>query len=158
LGGQSYLLPAFFEDDKAAIDALLFFERLSHKTQILLTSIDQTHGLADGTLPDTIQDTLVSVCEARFKLARFMVLCKRFTVNLQRCDPKVFVKMGKVFVELLALEKRLDSFIELAKKEELREAECGAEVDRYGTYFHLQLARLSSVALYQIHGSSCACS
>lgn len=126
-----YLPAAFHEEDRAAIDALLFFERLGAKTEILLRAIDAVHGLSDGAFPDTLPDTLVPVCEARTKLARFMVLCRRFTVNLQRCDPPTFVKMGRVYVELAGMEKRIDAFIELAKKSELREADAGAEVERF---------------------------
>ena len=126
-----YLPTAFLENDKAAIEALLFFDRLACKTEILLKAIEQTHGLADGAFPDTIPETLVKVCEARTKLARYSVLCKRFNVNLQRCDGATFIRMGKVYLELSGIEKRLDAYIDLAKKEELKEAECGIEIERF---------------------------
>lgn len=126
-----YLPAAFFEDDKGAVDALLFFSRLAAKTDILLRAIEATHGLADGAFPDAIPDSLVRVCEARTKIARFSVLCKRFSVNLARCDAPTWIKMGKVYLELSGVEKRLDAYIDLAKKEELKEAECGIEVERF---------------------------
>lgn len=125
-------LPAMFqEDDKSAIDAFLFFSRLVCKAQILIHTLDQTHGLQDGAFPDTIPEGLVIACETRWRLARFMILCKRFAANLQRCDPKIFVRMGKVYVEMLSMEKRLDVFINFSKKQELKEADCGDEIDRF---------------------------
>ena len=126
-----YLPSIFQEDDKAAIDALLFFNRLVCKTQILIHTLDQTHGLQDGAYPETIPEALVTACETRWRLARFMILCKRFTANLQRCEPQIFVRMGKVYVEMLSMEKRIDTFINSAKMQELREAECGDEIDRF---------------------------
>lgn len=126
-----YLPAAFQEDDKAAIDALLFFSRLVCKTLILIITLDQTHGLQDGAYPETIPEALVTACETRWRLARFMILCKRFTANLHRCDPQIFVRMGKVYVEMLTMEKRIDAFINLSRKQELKEAECGDEIDRF---------------------------
>lgn len=126
-----YLPNIFFEDDKPAIEAYLFFDRLACKTQILLNAIEQTHDLQEGSFPETVSENLVSVCEARTRIAIFMVLCKRFTVNLQRCEPATFVRMGKVYVELFTVEKRLDACIELAKKEELKVAATGLEIERY---------------------------
>jgi dynactin 1 len=126
-----YLPNSFQEDDRAAIDALLFFGRLVCKLQILLNALDQTHGLQDGSYPDTVPEALVDTCQTRWRIARFMILCKRFAANLQRCEAQTFVRMGKVYVELLSMERRIDTFLDQAKKQELREVECGDEIDRY---------------------------
>lgn len=126
-----YLPAVFQEDDKAAIDALLFFSRLVCKTHVLINTLDQTHGLQDGNYPDTIPEGLVTACETRWRLARFMILCKRFVTNLQRCEPQTFIRMGKVYVEMLNMEKRIDAFINASKKQELKETECGDEIDRF---------------------------
>lgn len=37
--------------------------------------------------------------------------------------------MGRVYREVLKTEKRVDAFIEALRKEELREGDCGREVD-----------------------------
>lgn len=37
--------------------------------------------------------------------------------------------MGHVYREVSPTEKRIDSFVEALRKEELREVECGREVD-----------------------------
>jgi dynactin 1 len=56
-------------------------------------------------------------------------LNKRFAAQLKRCEPDVFLKMGRVYHEVAATEKRIDSFVEALRREELRELECGREVD-----------------------------
>lgn len=37
--------------------------------------------------------------------------------------------MGRVYREVLKTENRVDAFIEALRKEDLREADCGREVD-----------------------------
>jgi dynactin 1 len=37
--------------------------------------------------------------------------------------------MGRIYSELSSAEKKVDSFIESLRREELREADCGREVD-----------------------------
>lgn len=116
------------------MEALLFFERLSTKTHLLISAIDQSNGLSDNAFPEVVSDDLVQVCVARTKLARFMILAQRFGANLQRCDAATFVRMGKVYPELAGIEKRLDSFIDLSKRGELKELECASEVERWVSY------------------------
>ena len=58
-----------------------------------------------------------------------MILCKRFSANLQRCRAPVFIKIGKVYLELASIERRLDTFIDQSKKEDIKVADCGAEID-----------------------------
>lgn len=67
--------------------------------------------------------------QARTKLAHFAALNKRFAAHLQRCPPDVFLKMGRVYREVAGTERRVDGFIEALRKEELRESECGKEID-----------------------------
>lgn len=133
-----YLPAPFVEDDKGAIDALLFFTRMGSKTDILLRAIEATHGLGDSASAYADSSSasgggigLVKVCETRTKLARFSVLCKRFAANLARCDGPTFVRMGKVYLELATVERRIDAYVDLAKRDELKEAECGIEVERF---------------------------
>jgi len=45
--------------------------------------------------------------------------------------------MGHVYREVLGTEKRIDYFIEALKKEELKEVECGKEIDRCASTFSL---------------------
>lgn len=73
--------------------------------------------------------------QTRAKLGRYSALNRRFAAQLKRCSAEVFLKMGRVYREVSGTEKRIDSFIDALRKEELREVECGREVDGYVALF-----------------------
>ncbi|GAA5897736.1 hypothetical protein JCM8208_000245 [Rhodotorula glutinis] len=127
---KPYLLPSFADSDADAVDALLFFERIAYKVDLVNSFIEQSHSVSEA-LDDVVPEELGRICEARAKLAHFAALNKRFAAHLQRCPPDVFLKMGRVYREVAGIERRVDSFIEALRKEELRESECGKEVDGF---------------------------
>ncbi|KAL8277717.1 hypothetical protein RQP46_009839 [Phenoliferia psychrophenolica] len=143
---KPYLLPAFFEEDSDAVDSLLFFERLAHKADLVSMVIEQNHSVSDS-LNSTVPETLVAICETRAKLGLFSALNKRFAAQLKRCSPEIFLKMGRVYREVVGTEKRVDSFIDALRKEELREVECGREVDG----FIAQAKHLAELHLQESH-------
>lgn len=67
--------------------------------------------------------------QTRAKLSHFSSLNKRFAAQLKRCSPDVFLKMGRIYHEVLPVERRMDAFVELLRKEELKETECGREME-----------------------------
>lgn len=73
--------------------------------------------------------TFRGASQTRVKLAHFSSLNKRFAAQLKRCEPDVFIKMGQVYREVAPTEKRIDAFIEALRREELREIDCGREID-----------------------------
>ncbi|SCZ96495.1 BZ3500_MvSof-1268-A1-R1_Chr8-2g10234 [Microbotryum saponariae] len=125
---RPYLLPAFFDNDSDAVDALLFFERIAYKADLVGMLIEQTHGVTEA-LNSVVPEALITVCETRAKLAQFATLNKKFSANLKRCDPETFLRMGRIYHEVSPTEKRVDAFIDALRREELREVECGKEVD-----------------------------
>ena len=133
------------------MDSLLFFDRLGYKTDLVSTMIEQRHSINES-LTTIVPESLIEICQVRLrahfrdtsrepclliastlqtraKLAHFASLNKRFSAQLKRCDSGVFLKMGKVYREVSTTERRIDSFIESLRKEELREGDCGREVD-----------------------------
>ncbi|GAA5932529.1 hypothetical protein JCM1841_000239 [Sporobolomyces salmonicolor] len=127
---KPYLIPAFFESDADAVDSLLFFERLAYKADLLNMFIEQNHSVNDA-LDGVVPEDLVGVCETRAKLGQYAAINKRFAAHLQRCPPEVFLKMGRVYRELVGNEKRLDGFVEALRREELKIVECGKELDGF---------------------------
>ncbi|SCV67323.1 BQ2448_5969 [Microbotryum intermedium] len=125
---KPYLLPSFFDNDSDAVDALLFFERIAYKADLVGMLIEQTHGVTEA-LNSVVPEALIAVCETRAKLAQFAALNKKFSAILKRCDPETFLKMGRIYHEVSPTEKRVDAFIDALKREELREVDCGKEVD-----------------------------
>ena len=69
--------------------------------------------------------------QTRARLARFGILTRRFAANLRRCNAATFLAMGGVYVELGAVEKRLDGYIDALRREDLREIDCGHDVDGF---------------------------
>ncbi|BGP28114.1 hypothetical protein JCM10295v2_007101 [Rhodotorula toruloides] len=125
---KPYLLPSFFESDSDAVEALLFFERVAYKVELLNTFIEQNHAVGEA-LDGVVPEDLAGVCETRAKLARFAALNRRFAAHLRRCQPDTFLKMGRVYREVAPTERRIDAFIDALRKEELMEVECGKEID-----------------------------
>ncbi|GAA5880816.1 hypothetical protein JCM16303_005127 [Sporobolomyces ruberrimus] len=125
---KPYLLPAFFESDADAVDSLLFFERLAYKADLLSNSIEQNMPVNEA-LDGIVPEDFVGVCETRAKLGHYASLNKRFAAHLKRCPPETFLKMGRVYRELAPNEKKLDGFVELLRKEELKVLDCGRDID-----------------------------
>lgn len=69
--------------------------------------------------------------QTRTKLARFSAVARRFATQLSRCTPELFLKMGRNYHDLLAVEKRLDHFIDALARDEFEATECGRELDGY---------------------------
>ena len=76
-----------------------------------------------------MSENLVAVSGLVGKISRLRVLCTRVHTVLTRCGADVFLRMGTVYLELLTVEKRLDTMIELSKKQELRIADTATEID-----------------------------
>ncbi|GAA5942628.1 uncharacterized protein JCM15063_000844 [Sporobolomyces koalae] len=125
---KPYLLHAFFESDSDAVEALLFFNRLAYKSDLLTTSIEQNMSINEA-LDGIVPEDFVGICETRAKLGHYASLNKRFAANLTRCSPEIFLKMGRVYRELASNEKKLDGFIELLRKEEFKAIDCGRDLD-----------------------------
>ncbi|GAA6009177.1 hypothetical protein JCM11491_005782 [Sporobolomyces phaffii] len=125
---KPYLLPAFFESDADAVDALLFFERLAYKANLVSHSIEQSMPINEA-LDGIVPEEFVAVCETRAKLGHYASLNLRFAAHLKRCPPEVFLKMGRVYRELAPNEKKLDGFVEHLRKEELKVVDCGKDIE-----------------------------
>lgn len=126
---QPYLPAPFFEHDSDAVDALLFFDRLSRKTDLIGKTMTERHNIAES-LTTAVPDGLVVICEARGKLARFSILTRRFAANLRRCSPEIFLRMGNAYKDILPIERRVDAYVEQIGNETLRETECSKELDK----------------------------
>lgn len=59
---RPYLPPAFFEQDGPAVDALLFFDRLAFKGDLIGNIIAQRSNVADALI-STVPEGLASICE-----------------------------------------------------------------------------------------------
>ncbi|CAG8748680.1 37730_t:CDS:10 [Gigaspora margarita] len=119
---QPYLPETFFSTENDSIQCLLLLQRLVFKSELIIKQIDQKHNIAEK-LNTTVPEQLIAVCELRQKLAWFSDLSKRFITFINGCPVETFLKMGQVYHDLIGTERRINSIVELLKKEELKESE-----------------------------------
>lgn len=134
---QPYLPGAYSEaGDADAVDALLFFRRMAHKADLLKAVVEGHHDLAGAlSLAGKIPENLIEICRMRRSLAHFAAVSRQIAAVLQLAPVEVFLRGGRMYRELAGVEKRIDSFIEALRKEELREVECGKEFHRFANQF-----------------------
>ncbi|CED83455.1 Microtubule-associated protein dynactin DCTN1/Glued [Phaffia rhodozyma] len=137
---QAYLPKPYFELDADATNCVLFFDRLAQKTLLMNSIIGQNQNLPED-LYVASSDTLVITCEMRGKLSHFSLLNRRFAAILKRCSPELYVKICGVYHELSGIEKRMDGYIELLRKDEFKDTDCmGDLIKHIAQYEHLEEA------------------
>lgn len=68
----------------------------------------------------------------RGQLSHFSLLNRRFAAFLRRCPVDAFLKSGGIYHELSGVEKRIDMYIDLLRKNEFKEADCVEDVVKSG--------------------------
>ncbi len=64
----------------------------------------------------------------RSRIATLSTLCRRFSAVLRRCDVDSFLSMGRLYPEILPMEKRIDMHLNLLRRDEFREMECVSDI------------------------------
>ncbi|KAG0047137.1 hypothetical protein BGZ83_007752 [Gryganskiella cystojenkinii] len=130
-------LPDGFGRTDDSIQCMLLFRRLAFKADLMNKHLEQQYGIAEkiarSPIPPelvSIPPELVSICEVRQKLAWFGDLAKRFVSYTEGCPVEVFTKMGQVYHDLLSTERRLNTWVDMLKKEELKESDCIVDLQR----------------------------
>ncbi len=57
-------------------------------------------------------------------------LCKRFAAVLRRCNPEFYLSIGKLYPEIVPMERRLDIHIDTLRRDEFRFLECGSDLQK----------------------------
>ncbi|KAI0307655.1 dynein associated protein-domain-containing protein [Multifurca ochricompacta] len=107
---QPYLPQIYTETDSDATKCYLFFQRMALKTDL--------------------------VNMMRGAIAVLSTLCKRFAAILRRCDVESFISIGRLFQEIVPLEKRIDMHIDLLRRDEFREMECTSDINKIQAQFN----------------------
>ncbi|KAF9135819.1 hypothetical protein BGW39_011408 [Mortierella sp. 14UC] len=127
---QPYLPDGFFRTENDSIQCLLLFKRLAYKAELMNKHLEQQYSISDKIAQNHIPSDLAPICEVRQKLAWFGDLAKRFVSYIEGCPVEVFVKMGQVYHDLVGTERRLNAWVELLRKEELKESDCVVDLHR----------------------------
>ncbi|KAG0275319.1 hypothetical protein BGZ95_008925 [Linnemannia exigua] len=127
---QPYLPDGFLRTENDSIQCFLLFKRLAFKAELMNKHLEQQYSISDKIAQNHIPMDLVPICEVRQKLAWFGDLAKRFVSYIEGCPVEVFVKMGQVYHDLVGTERRLNAWVELLRKEELKESDCVVDLHR----------------------------
>lgn len=107
---SAYLSPNFFEVDAAAIDTLLFFERVCTYSDLIKHTLEaqtdvQEH-LADA------DEALVAQCELRHALAHVSALARQIAAVLASSPPDVFAAYATAAADLQHADARLNAALD----------------------------------------------
>jgi dynactin 1 len=116
----------------------MFFQRLAFKTDLINTIVAQNRSLPESLNGD-VPDSLVGVCEMRGQISHFSCLCKRFVAVLRRCDMESFLSIGKMYLDVAPIEKRIDMHIDLLRREEFRDLECVSDITKSDHLHYLSI-------------------
>ncbi|PWZ03635.1 hypothetical protein BCV70DRAFT_197834 [Testicularia cyperi] len=131
---RAYLPQAYFEADADAVHCLLFFRRMAIKSDLIKSVVETNHDIQEA-LSGVVPETLVDVCQMRHSIAHFSALSRQIAAVLQLAPADIFLRGGRMWRENMAIERKVDAFIEALRREELKELECGAEFGRFVKQF-----------------------
>ncbi|KAL1412932.1 hypothetical protein Q8F55_000681 [Vanrija albida] len=132
---QAYLPEPYLESEVDSTTALLFFNRVASKIDMLVNAVSQMHGLP-AALQNVGSERLVGVCELRGKLRQFATLNRRFAAVMRRTDSEDYISFGRVVPEVAGVETKVDAWIQLVKSEEFSEGDCARELDSLLSQFN----------------------
>ncbi|THH01217.1 hypothetical protein EW026_g1444 [Hermanssonia centrifuga] len=131
---QPYLPQIYVESDTDATNCYLFFQRLASKIDLVNHFVAQAQNLPDS-LNGPVSEMLVGICEMRGRLSTLSITCQRFAAILRRCDVESFLNIGRVFLDISPMEKRIDMHISLLQREEFRVYECVSDAAKMQSQF-----------------------
>lgn len=120
-------LPEAFHADRDSVFALLRFQRVAFKANLL-------HGFVKErvTSPPAAghEDDIFSACNMLDKLAWVSAMCDRFVNAISHCSIAEFAKYEGALYELEPVERALNSWIDGLRRDDLKEKQCAAELQR----------------------------
>lgn len=102
---QPYLPESFFKTENDPISCLLLFKRLEFKAGLIVKHLDQNYPISEKIM-DNVTENLVTICEMKQRAGWLSSLATRFQTHIKNCDPDTFTKMGKVYLDLIGVERR----------------------------------------------------
>lgn len=102
---QPYLPESFFKTENDPISCLLLFKRLEFKSSLIVKHLEQNYPISEKIM-DNVTENLVTICEMKQRAGWLSSLSTRFQTHIKNSDPEVFTKMGKVYLDLIGVERR----------------------------------------------------
>ncbi|GAA5800673.1 hypothetical protein HPULCUR_006109 [Helicostylum pulchrum] len=126
---QPYLPESFFKTENDPISCLLLFKRLEFKAGLIVKHLEQTYPISEKIM-DNVTESLVTICEMKQRAGWLSSLATRFQTHIKNSDPATFTKMGKVYLDLIGVERRMNAIVELFRTDQVNEVQCLSELQR----------------------------
>lgn len=126
---QPYLPESFFKTENDSISCLLLFKRLEFKSSLIVKHIEQNYPISEKIM-DNVTENLVTICEMKQRAGWLSSLSTRFQTYIKNCEPEVFAKMGKVYHDVIGVERRMNAIVELFRTDQVNESHCLSELQR----------------------------
>lgn len=120
-------LPDTFKAERNSVRAYLRFKRIKSKADILHGHVKEK---ASKPLTAVDDDNVYVCCEVMDKLTFVAQTCSRFERAVRSFDLEAFGRLEGALFDLEPVERAFNGWIEAAKKDELKEASCSAELSR----------------------------
>ncbi|KAK5662852.1 hypothetical protein OQA88_6263 [Cercophora sp. LCS_1] len=120
-------LPESYQQDRDSVLALLRFKRLAFKANLLNGFLKER---VNGQPHPGHEDDAFEGCGAIDRLTWVAAMCERFVNAISHCSLEQFAKFEGALYELEPVERALNSWIDGLRRDELKEKQCAAELQR----------------------------
>jgi dynactin 1 len=120
-------LPEAFHADRDSVLALLRFQRIAFKANLLHGFVKER---VNGPPPVGHEDDIFAACDVLDKLAWVSAMCDRFVNAISHCSMEEFAKYEGALYELEPVERALNSWIDGLRRDDLKEKQCAVELQR----------------------------
>jgi len=120
-------LPETYQSDRDSVLALLRFQRLAFKANLLSNFIKER---ANGQAHPGHEDDVFAGCDAIDKLTWVAAMCERFVHSISHCSMERFAKFEGALYELEPVERALNAWIDGLRRDDLKEQQCASDLQR----------------------------
>ena len=120
-------LPDTYQADRDSVLALLRFKRLAFKANVLNGFLKER---VNGQPHPGHEDDVFEGCGAIDKLTWVSTMCDRFANAISHCSLEQFAKFEGALYELEPVERALNGWIDGLRRDDLKERQCSAELQR----------------------------
>ena len=120
-------LPESFKTERSSVLAFLSFKRIGFKASMMHNFIKER--ISGQPSPGHEDDVLIS-CDILDKLVWISSTCERFVKSIQSFTVEAFGRLEGALYELEPVERAFNGWIEGLRKDELKEEQCAAELQR----------------------------
>ena len=121
-------LPDTFKNERESINAHLRLKRVGFKASLLHNFVKER---LNSPAVSGHEEDIFACCDILDKLTWISAMCERFSQFVYSCSLEEFERLGSAFYDLEPVERALNTRIDGLKRDELKEQQCAAELQRY---------------------------